>query len=186
VIEEHYFTDGRVVATVAGHKRLPGLRADYILELEPDFPVAVIEAKRLHRRADDGLQQAMRYAEVLHRPFAYATNGSSIVEHDFDTGRERRLCPDVQRMHAAPLLNRVRIRVTGGDSLTGIPHDPESLLRIPPPMYLLRRSIGWYHFGTDCCVRCVQIVHGWGRWGRRGRIDTDCCRRKVVGSIRPR
>ena len=30
----------------------------------------------------------MRYAEMLHLPLAYSTNGKGIVEHDYDTGRE--------------------------------------------------------------------------------------------------
>ena len=33
----------------------------------------------------------MRYAEKLDVPFAYSTNGKGIVEHDFDTGREREI-----------------------------------------------------------------------------------------------
>jgi type I restriction enzyme R subunit len=91
IVEQRYFTDGRIVPTGRGHRRQQGKRADYLLEIEPGFPVAVIEAKRLFRLPGDGLQQAMRYAELLHLGFAYSTNGDGIVEHDYDTGAQRAL-----------------------------------------------------------------------------------------------
>src|SRR5262249_34521301 len=55
----------------------------------PGFPVAVVEAKREHRTPADGLGQAIRYAQMLDLPLAYATNGLGIVERDFDSGLER-------------------------------------------------------------------------------------------------
>ncbi len=91
IVQERFFTDGRVIATVRGHRREPGKRADYLLEIEPGFPLAVVEAKRLYKLPSDGLQQAMRYAEILGLPFAYASNGRGIIEHDYDTGRQRQL-----------------------------------------------------------------------------------------------
>ncbi len=50
-----------------------------------------MEAKRGHKRAGDGPQQAKRYAEMLRLPLAYSTNGKGIVEHDYDTGLEANL-----------------------------------------------------------------------------------------------
>src|SRR6266545_1243947 len=91
IVEQRYFTDGRIVPTGRGHKRIQGKRADYLLEIEPGFPIAVIEAKRLFKLPGDGLQQAMRYAEMLHLGFAYSTNGDGIVEHDYDSGVQRAL-----------------------------------------------------------------------------------------------
>lgn len=89
IVEQRYFTDGRIVPTTRGHKRLEGKRTDYLLEIEPGFPLAVVEAKRLFRLPGDGLQQAMRYGEILGLGFAYSTNGKGIMEHDFDTGGQR-------------------------------------------------------------------------------------------------
>lgn len=63
---------------------------DYALEVD-QVPVAVVEAKRAHRSASDGLQQAVRYAQQLDVPLAYATNGDEIIERDMVTGRERRV-----------------------------------------------------------------------------------------------
>nr|WP_269778971.1 DEAD/DEAH box helicase family protein [Propioniciclava soli] len=52
---------------------------------------AAVEAKREYRTAEDGLQQALRYAQQLDAPLAYATNGVDIIEHNLRTGRERRV-----------------------------------------------------------------------------------------------
>ena len=57
-------------------------RADYVLELEPGVPLVVIEAKRLWALPGDGLQQAIRYAEMLDAPFAVSTNGTGWVLHN--------------------------------------------------------------------------------------------------------
>jgi len=91
ISEQRSFTDGRIV--VAGRKvlRRGQKRADYLLRYRPDFTIAVVEAKAAYRRAADGLQQAMEYAEILGLQFAYATNGRGIVEHDFLTGEEGEL-----------------------------------------------------------------------------------------------
>jgi type I restriction enzyme R subunit len=91
IVEQRYFTDGRIVPTGRGHRRREGRRADYLLETAPGFPIAVVESKRLFKLPGDGVQQAMRYAEMLGLGFAYSTNGKGIVEHDYDTGRQREL-----------------------------------------------------------------------------------------------
>lgn len=61
------------------------------MELDSGIRVAVVEAKRLYGLPGDGLQQAMRYAEILGVPLAYSSNGEAIVEHDYDTGEQREL-----------------------------------------------------------------------------------------------
>jgi type I restriction enzyme R subunit len=96
-VEQYRVTDGKIVPIPRrgkrrrDHKRDDPLRADYVLEYEPNLPVAVVEAKREHKLPGDGLQQAKRYAQMLRLPLAYATNGKGIVEHDYDTGRETNL-----------------------------------------------------------------------------------------------
>ena len=89
IVEQYAVTDGRIVPTRGRHRRERRLAADYVLEITPGFPVAVIEAKREFRSAADGLQQGIRYALLLDLPLAYSTNGSGIVERDLDTGDER-------------------------------------------------------------------------------------------------
>lgn len=97
MIEQYPITDGKIIPIPRkarrsrDHRRDRPLRADYVLEIEPGVPIAVVEAKREHKLPGDGMQQAMKYAEMLDVPFAYSTNGKGIVEHDYDTGTERNL-----------------------------------------------------------------------------------------------
>lgn len=91
ISEQKSFTDGRIVIAGSRPIRRPQKRADYILRYRRDFPIAVVEAKAVYRTSGDGLQQAKEYAQILGLKFAYATNGTSIVEHDFLTGLETEL-----------------------------------------------------------------------------------------------
>ncbi len=87
--EQRTFTDGRVVFVRGEARRGKQKRADYLLRYRPDFPIAVVEAKARYKGASDGLQQAKDYAETLGLKFAYATNGTEVVEFDYTTGVER-------------------------------------------------------------------------------------------------
>jgi type I restriction enzyme R subunit len=89
--EQKTFTDGRIVVSGDKIRRKKQKRADYLLRYTRDFPIAVIEAKADYKSAGDGLQQAKDYAQILDLKFAYSTNGHSIVEFDFITGKERSL-----------------------------------------------------------------------------------------------
>jgi len=80
------------VATLGGVTRQLGSGfVDYVFEASPGLSTAVVEAKRQYRSAADGLQQALRYAQQLDAPLAYATNGVEIIEHNLRTGHERRV-----------------------------------------------------------------------------------------------
>ena len=87
--EQRTFTDGRILFAGGKARRGPQKRADYLLRYRPDFPIAVVEAKAHYRLAGDGMQQAKEYAEILGLKFAYATNGTEIIEFDYTTGIER-------------------------------------------------------------------------------------------------
>src|SRR3989338_6006877 len=80
--EEVYFTDGRIF--VKGHKTARGerKRADFILYLKPNIPIAVIEAKDNSHSVGSGMQQALRYAEILDIPLAFSSNGDGFIQHD--------------------------------------------------------------------------------------------------------
>ena len=85
---EHYFTDGKIIGEKIREK---AKRADYLLYYrQPQFPIAVVEAKADYKLPSDGIQQAKTYAEILGLSFAYSTNGKLIVEFDFVTGKESR------------------------------------------------------------------------------------------------
>ncbi len=89
IVEQYRITDGRVLSVGKKHRRDAPLRADYVLEYRPGFPIAVVEAKRSYAIPGKGLQQAKRYASLLDVPFAYSTNGKGIIEDDRNTGIER-------------------------------------------------------------------------------------------------
>lgn len=111
IAEQRSFTDGRIVVAGTRAKRLPKKKADYILRYTPDFTIAVVEAKAKHRLASDGLEQAKQYAQTLGLKFAYATNGTGIVEFDFLTGQEREL-------ESFPTPDELWTRLTAGEQLT--------------------------------------------------------------------
>lgn len=57
-------------------------RADYILFHNRNLPIAIIEAKDNNHDLGAGMQQALRYAEMIDVPFAYSSNGDGFIEHD--------------------------------------------------------------------------------------------------------
>lgn len=87
--EQHQITAGRIVLIGGKPRRAKQRRADYILYHCRDFPIAVVEAKELGLPAENGVQQARQYAEMLGLSFAYATNGRRIIEIDYTSGTER-------------------------------------------------------------------------------------------------
>ena len=58
------------------------LRADYALFLKPNIPLAVVEAKDNNQSVGAGMQQALRYAELLDVPFVFSSNGDGFVFRD--------------------------------------------------------------------------------------------------------
>lgn len=86
---ETTITDGQIILRGNVYSRSKGKRADYILYLSANYPIAIIEAKDNHHSVSHGLQQAMEYARMLDLPFAFSSNGDGFAEHDFLTGKER-------------------------------------------------------------------------------------------------
>ena len=82
VREEFTFTKGRVVVRGKIATRGDRRRADYVLFIKPNLPLAVIEAKDNNHSVDDGIQQALGYAEALNVPFVFSSNGDAFVFHD--------------------------------------------------------------------------------------------------------
>jgi len=80
--EFFYFSAGRI--NVNGKKatrRLPK-KVDYLLEYQPNMPLAVVEAKDNSHAPGAGMQQAIEYAEQLDVPAVFTSNGDSFVWHD--------------------------------------------------------------------------------------------------------
>lgn len=91
---ETQITDGKINLKGNFVFREKPKRADYVLYLNENNPIAIIEAKDNSRSISYGLQQAMTYAKMLDLPFAYSSNGDGFVEHDFLTGQERQITLD--------------------------------------------------------------------------------------------
>lgn len=88
---ETNITDGKINLKGNFVTREKPKRADYMLYLNANNPIAIIEAKDNKHSISHGLQQAMSYAKMLDIPFAYSSNGDGFYEHDFLTGQERKL-----------------------------------------------------------------------------------------------
>ena len=86
---ETKITDGKINLRGNMVAREKPKRADYLLYLNANNPIAVVEAKDNKHNISYGLQQAMTYAQMLDLPFAYSSNGDGFIEHDFLTGKER-------------------------------------------------------------------------------------------------
>lgn len=74
---EYYFTDGRVIFQGKIHARQKGKKADYLLFLAPNQPIAIVEAKDNNKPLGGGMQQAMEYAQISELEYASAQRVNS-------------------------------------------------------------------------------------------------------------
>src|SRR3989339_762375 len=80
--EEFSLTKGRVIVRGKLHTRAQHKRVDYVLFYKPNIPIAVIEAKDNVHSIGDGMQQGLRYAEMLQVPFVFSSNGDGFLFHN--------------------------------------------------------------------------------------------------------
>lgn len=138
---ETKITDGKV--NLRGNMAVRGnpKKADYLLYLNANNPIAVVEAKDNNHSVSFGLQQAMTYAMMLDLPFAYSSNGDGFAEHDFLTGLEREF-----PMDAFPTYDELVARYKQESGFTA---QEEAVLQQPyyssqksfPPRYYQRIAI---------------------------------------------
>ena len=139
------FTDGKI--NLRGNLFMRGTpkRADYVLYLNANNPIAIVEAKDNNHSVSYGLQQAKQYAQMLDVPFAYSSNGDAFEEYDFLTGIERTIPLD-QFPTYDELVDRFK---TGANSGAGITDEEMALIQQPyyssvttyPPRYYQRIAI---------------------------------------------
>lgn len=110
-------TDGQISLEGKLVFRKAPKKADYILYLRANHPIAVVEAKDNTHSVSHGLQQAMEYAQMLDVPFAFSSNGDGFSEHDFLTGAEREFPMD-QFPTEAELIARYEREVNQGQGLS--------------------------------------------------------------------
>lgn len=88
---ETQITDGKINLKGNLEVRERPKKADYVLYMQDEKPIAIVEAKDNKHTVSFGIQQAMTYAKMMDVPFAYSSNGDAFYEHDFLTGQERQL-----------------------------------------------------------------------------------------------
>ncbi len=91
IVMEAKITDGKINMRGNANTREAPKKADYLLFVRENYPIAVVEAKDMRHDVSFGLQQAKEYARMLDVPFAYSSNGTAFFEHDRLTGVERQL-----------------------------------------------------------------------------------------------
>ncbi|WP_300908747.1 EcoAI/FtnUII family type I restriction enzme subunit R [uncultured Desulfovibrio sp.] len=69
-------------------------KPDYILCRSINRPLAVVEAKKATKTAQDGLDQAIAYARMLGVDFAYASAGQDFIEYEVPTAKQRTITLD--------------------------------------------------------------------------------------------
>jgi len=80
--EEVDFTKGRIIVRGQIAIRGKAKRADYILYIKPNIPIALIEAKNANHSPGAGIQQALDYAITLDIPYVFSSNGEAFIFHD--------------------------------------------------------------------------------------------------------
>jgi len=138
---ETKLTDGKINLKGNYVVREKPKRADYVLYLAPNNPIAIIEAKDNKHSISHGLQQAMAYAQMLDLPFAYSSNGDGFAEHDFLTGLERQFGLD-EFPTEQELIDRYKLE-------SGMTAEQEAIVQQPyyssqntyPPRYYQRIAI---------------------------------------------
>lgn len=88
---EKAITDGKI--NIRGNivVRSSPKKADYVLYIEKNYPIAIVEAKDNKHSVSYGIQQAKEYCKMMDVPFAYSSNGDAFQEYDFLTGTERQI-----------------------------------------------------------------------------------------------
>ena len=142
---ETKITDGRINLKGNVVAREKPKRADYVLYLSANNPIAIVEAKDNNHTVSHGLQQAMTYARMLDVPFAFSSNGDGFAEHDFLTGKERTFGLD-EFPTKEELVERYKAGANNGAGLTDV---QEKMIAQPyyssqntyPPRYYQRIAI---------------------------------------------
>ena len=111
------FTDGKI--NLKGNVAVRGdaKKADYVLYMSKDYPIAIVEAKDNNHTISFGMQQAKTYAQMMDIKFAYSSNGDGFEEYDFLTGQERQISMD-EFPTPEELLARYNAEVNGGQGLS--------------------------------------------------------------------
>lgn len=149
---ETQITDGKVNLKGNFVFREKPKRADYVLYLSANNPIAIVEAKDNHHSVSYGLQQAMTYAQMLDIPFAYSSNGDGFAEHDFLTGKERQF--DLNEFPTeVELIARYKAERNGGAGMTA----PEQIV-LDQPYYSSQNTYPPRYYQRIAINRTVDAI----------------------------
>lgn len=149
---ETQITDGKVNLKGNLVFREKPKRVDYLLYLNENNPIAVVEAKDNNHSVSYGLQQAKTYAKMLDLPFAYSSNGDGFAEFDRLTGLERELALD-EFPTEAELTARYRQEANGGAGLT-----PAQEAAIGQPYYSSQTTYAPRYYQRIAVNRTVDAI----------------------------
>lgn len=145
---ETQITDGKVNLKGNIVVRSKPKKADYVLYLNKNKPIAIVEAKDNNHTVSYGLQQAMEYARMLDVPFAYSSNGDGFQEHDFLTGNERFISLD-----DFPSPEELVARWESGASIT-----PQQKAIIDQPYYSSATTYDPRYYQRNAINRTVEAI----------------------------
>lgn len=137
---ETKITDGRINLKGNIVTREKPKKADYVLYLTQNKPIAIVEAKDNNRSVSFGLQQAITYAKMQDIPFAYSSNGDGFQEHDLLTGLEHTLSMD-EFPTVDELTTRFESDVNDGDGISANEKKSSINPNIPAKILMIRDII---------------------------------------------
>lgn len=149
---ETKITDGRINLKGNLTTREKPKKADYVLYLNKDKPIAIVEAKDNNHTVSYGLQQAMTYAQMQDIPFAYSSNGDGFHEHDFLTGKERLLSLD-EFPSPDELISRWKSDSNGGEGIS-----PDELKIVEQPYYSSQNTYDPRYYQRNAINRTVEAI----------------------------
>lgn len=149
---ETAITDGKI--NIKGNRvvREKPKKADYILYINKNYPIAIVEAKDNNHSISYGIQQAKTYCIMLDIPFAYSSNGDGFHEYDFLTGKERTFGMD-EFPTKDELINRYKIELNGGNGIT----QKEELI-INQPYYSSQNTYAPRYYQRNAINRTLDAI----------------------------
>ena len=149
---ETKITDGKINLRGNLVSRQKPKKADYVLYINENNPIAIVEAKDNKHTVSHGLQQAMTYAQMMGIPFAYSSNGDAFMEHDFLTGMERQI-PMNQFPSPDELYERYKLGANNGSGLSAA----EELV-IQQPYYTSQNTYSPRYYQRNAINRTVSAI----------------------------
>lgn len=149
---ETKITDGRINLKGNIVIREKPKKADYVLYLNKNKPIAIVEAKDNNHSISYGLQQAITYAQMQDIPFAYSSNGDGFQEHDLLTGLERTLSMD-EFPTVEELTLRWETESNGGE---GLSTDEKKV--IGQPYYSSQNTYDPRYYQRNAINRTVEAI----------------------------